>query len=430
MATQAPPPPAAPPELTQLLQLDPRASSRKKKIGFWLGAALVLAAAGFGVQRCQEKRALEQMPRYLTEPVEKRSLQVTLSATGTLQGLNTVEVGSEVTGKVISLEADFNDQVEVGQVLAKIDPTQLQAAVDEATAQVASADAAIHQARATLTESQKNLARAEEQLKTGLISQKDYEAIEATAARAQASLASANASATLARASLNSARSRLERSTIISPVRGVVLSRSVELGQTVTAGFQTPVLFKLTEDLTRMSLHVYIDEADVGRAQEGQEASFTVDAYPDRNFPSRVLSIRYEPNTEQNVVTYEAVLSVDNTELLLRPGMTATATIISAVYENVLTVPNAALRFSPPVSKTPQAISPVPGLGPMRRRPEPGRAEKQQQIWTLQSGEPAPVLVKTGASDGQFTQVLEGITEEGFSVIVDLDRSVSAGAKP
>jgi HlyD family secretion protein len=183
-----------------------------------------------------------------------------------------------------------------------------------------------------------------------------------------------------------------------------VLSRLIEPGQTVTAGFTTPVLFKLAEDLKHLSLHVYIDEADIGRAREGQSASFTVDAYPDKVFPSKLLSLRNEPKADQNVVSYEAVLAVDNTELLLRPGMTATATVVAEVHRNVLAMPNAALRFTPP-----------------EQAPEVERvAEGERRVWVLEGKVPTARSVKPGASDGQFTEVLSGVWKEGDEVVVDV----------
>jgi HlyD family secretion protein len=252
------------------------------------------------------------------------------------------------------------------------------------------------------------------QAKQGLVSQKELEAGEAALERAAATLASAEASSTVARATLGSQRSLLDKTRIISPIDGIVLSRSIEPGQTVTAGFTTPILFKLTEDLRRMELVVYVDEADVGRTREGQSASFTVDAYPDKSFPSKVLSLRNEPKEENNVVTYEALLQVDNSELLLRPGMTATATIVADVRANVLSVPNAALRFAPSKLEPDQAGKPG-----------------ERRVWTLNTvkGEPkpVPVPVKTGVSDGRNTEVRESTLREGSLVITDAIETTPVG---
>jgi HlyD family secretion protein len=315
-------------------------------------------------------------------------------------------VGAEVSGRVTQVLVDYNDKVSKGQLLAVIDPERSRAAVDESVARVRDADASIRQAKATLVEARQTRDRTALQAKDGLVSQRDLEASEAALERAEATLLSAQASATVARATLGSQRSLLDKTRIISPIDGIVLSRSIEPGQTVTAGFTTPILFKLTEDLRRMELLVYVDEADVGRTREGQSASFTVDAYPDRSFPSKVLSLRNEPKEEQNVVTYEALLQVDNSELLLRPGMTATATIVADVRKNVLTVPNAALRFAP------AQIDPSQAAKPGERR-----------VWILKGQgteeKPEPVAVKTGVSDGRLTELRSGSLQEGAEVIVD-----------
>jgi HlyD family secretion protein len=240
------------------------------------------------------------------------------------------------------------------------------------------------------------------------VSAKDLEAARASAARAKAVLASASADAIVTRATLKSARSRLDKTKIVSPIRGVVLSRLIEPGQTMTAGFQTPVLFKLADDLRRMNLHVYIDEADVGRVREKLGATFTVDAYPGRTFPARLESLRNEPKKDQNVVTYEAVLSVGNDELLLRPGMTATAIITAEKLADVVLVPNAALRFSPP---------PEPSGFGSRETPQQNEGSR---VWVLDGAKPRAVPVQVGASDGRLTQLVSGELEPGTQVLVDV----------
>ncbi len=377
--------------------------SRRRRLGWLIGVVLGLGLAGFGVFRLIEQRALAARPKYEKVRVERRDIQVAISATGTLKGRSTVEVGAEVSGRVVEIAVDYNDKVTKGQLLALIDPEQPRAAVAESEARVREADAAVRQAQATLLEARRTRERALTQAKEGLVSQKELEAAEAGFARADAALASAQASAIVARATLESQRSRLDKTRIISPIDGMVLSRSIEPGQTVTAGFQTPILFKLTEDLRRMELLVYVDEADVGRAREGQAASFTVDAYPDKTFPSKLLSLRNEPKEEQNVVTYEAVLQVDNNQLLLRPGMTATATILADVRPNVLVVPNAALRFAPPQLEPEQAAKPG-----------------ERRVWVLRGQKLVPVPVQTGVSDGRFTEVRGGKLTPGAEVVTDV----------
>lgn len=373
----------------------------------WFVTALVVLVAVIGIATAARRRASKNAPRWITDKARHADVHVTVSATGKLQGLNTVEVGAEVTGKVLRVLVDYNDVVKQGQVLAEIDPEQLHAAVDEVNAQVLTSNAGIRTAEATLLEARQARDRAEEQAKQGLVSQKDLEAARATAARAEASLASAKASASLASATLKSAQTKLGKTKIVAPIDGVVLARSVEPGQTVTAGFQTPVLFRLAEDLTKLSLAVEVDEADIGRVTEGAPATFTVDAYPQRSFPSTVKSLRNEPKTSTHVVTYEAILTVDNTERLLRPGMTATATITSQTVKNALVVPNAALRFAPP---------PMPGAPPA---PPPPTQPDAKRVFVLRGGVPTPQPVRPGASDGHVTVVTEGVTD-GDEVIVDV----------
>lgn len=392
-------------DVVRTLGLDSK-SKRKPWMRVVVGLFLVGALAGGGA-KWMRARALANAPAFQTAPVSRGDLQVTVTATGTIQGLNTVEVGAEVSGRITKVHVDFNDRVEPGQLLAEIDPEQLLAAVEEANARVAASEANIRQARATLAEARAQADRAKAQVERGLISQRDLEVSEAAAIRAEASLSSAMADATLSRANLKSAKWRLDRSKIVAPISGIVLSRLVEPGQTVTAGFQTPLLFKLAEDLTRMSLHVYVDEADVGRVKEGQEATFAVDAYSGRKFTSKVLSLRNEPHQDQNVVSYEAVLAVDNSELLLRPGMTATATIVAEKRPNALLVPNAALRFTPPAPKGP------PGKG----LELPSADEKR--VFVLRDGKPEAVSVQTGPSDGLMTEITSDLSE-GTEVLTDI----------
>jgi HlyD family secretion protein len=399
----------ADPDVVETLGVESSARRRRAKLAWTVGSVAFLALAAYGVIHYLGQRARARQPKFQTEAASVGDIQVVVSATGTLKGQNTVEVGAEVSGRIAHVHADFNDRVTRGQPLAEIDPEQLRAAVDEASARVAEADAATKQAKATLLESKQNADRAAQQAAQGLVSQKELEATQAALARAQAAAESAAAMAQVARATLKSQASRLDKTRIVSPIDGIVLSRLVEPGQTVTAGFQTPVLFKLAEDLRRMSLYVYVDEADIGRTREGQAASFTVDAYPDRVFPSKLLSLRNEPKEDQNVVTYEAVLAVDNAELLLRPGMTATATIVADRRKAVLSVPNAALRFTPPAVAREEKQRPR-GRG-VWVLPAPGHADEPK---------PRFVPLTTGASDGRRSEVLSGALRAGDELLVDV----------
>lgn len=301
------------------------------RVGKWLLLALgvvVIVAALLRFGRPGPKNAT----RYVTADVSRGDLRVTISATGTLSALGAVEVGSEVSGRVLNVYVDYNQRVTKGQLLAELDPVQLRAEASQATAQLAANQAAIKTADATFRETTQALERAQSQAKAGLIATKDVESAQAAHARAEASVASARASADLAQANVSSAKWKLTKAKIISPIDGVVLSRSVEPGQTVAATFQTPVLFKLATDLSALELAVQVDESDVGRIKEDLTAEFRVDAYPERVFSSRVKSVRNEAKTSSNVVYYEAILTVDNTERALRPGMTATATITSELH--------------------------------------------------------------------------------------------------
>jgi len=354
--------------------------------------------------------------KFRVAPVTRGDLRVTITATGTLQATTTVEVGAEVSGRILKMTVDANDPVKKGQVLAVINPELLAAAVDQAAAQLEASRAAIRVAEATRDETQLAADRARAQSKEGIGSQKDLEAALAAAARAVAQVASANASTALARAALVSARSTLDKATIISPIDGVVLSRSMEPGQTVTAGFSTPVLFKIAEDLTHMRLDVDVDEADVGRAREGQEASFTVDAYPARSFPSRVLLLLNEPKTSSNVVTYKGRLAVDNDERLLRPGMTATATIVASVEHDVVLAPNAALRFVPP-TVGPGAGGP-PGMGGPKHAGEVVDKDRKG-VYVVEPTGLRRVAVRVGATDGTNTELLSDEIGPGTQLAVD-----------
>jgi len=347
--------------------------------------------------------------------VTRGDVRVTVTATGTLSALGAVDVGSEVSGRVQNVYVDYNQRVTKGQVLAEIDPVELKAAAAQASAQLAANRAGITTAQATLFETTQTLNRAQTQLQQGLVATKDLETAHAAHARAEAAVESAKANAALASANVSSAAWKLTKTKIVSPIDGVVLSRSVAPGQTVAATFQTPVLFRLATDLAALELNVQVDEADVGRIREGLGAEFHVDAYPQRVFTSQVRSVRNEAKSSSNVVYYEAILTVDNSERLLRPGMTATATIASEVHANVLRVPNAALRFEPPAKTGPIGSLPSMTLAPLA----PGR----KRVYTLAADGRTllPVELTPGASDGTNTEVTASSLLPDKNVIVDAD---------
>jgi len=401
-------------DLASILAQAGRGAGRKRKVLAGALAALVVGAvaAALLAGRGAPPRA------WRTAEVSRGDLEVTITATGEVRGVNTVEVGAEVSGRIVELLVDHNSLVEEGQLLARIDPEKPAAAVKEAEARVAAARASLLQQQATRTEAEANLKRAEAQDREGLIARQDLDTARATAQRARAAVASARAQLQLEEANLASARTTLARTEIRSPIKGMILSRLVEHGQTVTAGFQTPVLFKVTADLRKMRVHAEVDESDVGRVRAGQKARFTVDAWPDRSFEAVVEAVRNEPIESETVVAYETLLTVDNEEGLLRPGMTATVTIVVDAREDVLLVPNAALRFQPPTASGFRG-PPVPGLG----GPPPGAASRPQvpqgpAVWVDGPGGPTPVPVRVRATDGRRSEIEAEGLEPGSKVIV------------
>ncbi|WP_455376114.1 efflux RND transporter periplasmic adaptor subunit [Kaarinaea lacus] len=364
---------------------------------------------------------------YKTAEVVQGNLTVKVTATGTLEPVNQVDVGSEVSGTIREVRVDFNTRVTQGQVLAVLDTKQLQARVNQARASLQLAKARVEEATATVEETREKNKRMQALASKGLCAQEDCDAALATYNRAKASLASTKAQVVQAKAALDAEMTTLQKATIYSPINGIVLKRNVEPGQTVAASLQTPVLFTLAENLTQMELQVDVDEADVGQVSEGQKAVFSVDAYPDKNFPAEITEVHLAPQTVEGVVTYEAVLRVDNSELLLRPGMTATADIEVKTLENVLLVPNQALRFVPPVAR--QRTTSSGGSLFSKLMPRPPRAQKQakeasvdvkrQRVWTLRNGDLVAVTISVGATDGSFTQVTAGDVKPDMLVVTD-----------
>lgn len=416
-------------DVQAVLGNDTKARRRKRLV--WGAAVLLAAGLGTGAWFLLGGRAPDPAAQYRMGEVARGELKVVVTATGTVEARNTVQVGAEVTGRLVEVPVDFNDHVEPGQVLARIDPTRFQLEVTQSQARMLSARAALETARATEAEARRTRDRAEALATDGLVSRQELDAAQAAARRAKASIASAQAAVAEAEAAQQAATTQLEKTTIRSPIAGIVLDRKVEPGQTVTAGFQTPELFSLAADLSQMELEANIDEADVGQIREGQDATFTVDAYPSRVFRSRVLSVRNVPVLNQNVVTYQAVLAVENDDRALRPGMTATATIVTARVEDALLVPNAALRFKPPKAETP-AKRPAGNpflMGPPRGMrggssgngdaPEKTHAGAPGEVHVLEGGEPVARPIVRGETDGERTVVLEGDLKAGDKVIVE-----------
>lgn len=424
------PHPAAPKDIAELLS--PTRAGRRPAILLWLLG--LLALGGIALALVSSLGAPTAGPRFKTQPVTRGALDVRVTATGTLEPLNQVEVGTEVSGTIEMVLVDYNDRVAKGDVLARLDTTQLEARVRQSQAALALARARVQDAEATLVETGNKLRRTQDLIAKRLSAPEELDAASAASARAEAALAIGRAQVDQAQAELDVNQRILDKAVIHSPIDGIVLKRQVEPGQTVVASLQTPVLFTLAENLALMELHVDVDEADVGQVDKGQSAEFTVDAYPDLEFPARIQQVRFAPETVEGVVTYETLLTVDNAQLLLRPGMTATAEILVQQVEDALLVPNAALRFSPPKPEggaaTGQTRAPSGGLVAMllpRRPPserqthDPAQKTKgaQQRVWVLREGTPEARPVRTGATDGIRTQILEGALEPGMEVLVD-----------
>ncbi|CAK8717575.1 Macrolide export protein MacA [Candidatus Electrothrix aarhusensis] len=414
------------PDIAAVLQL-----SHKKggKWGLYLLVLVICCAAGaFLYFRGQGPEGGGSEMTFKTEPVTVEDLVVTVTSTGTLEPTNEVDVGSELSGNIEEVLVDFNDQVTVGQVLARMDVSKLEAQVKQTRASFQAAKAKVVQAQATINETAVKLRRLEKvrSLSKGKLPAKaEMDIAKAAAARARADKAGADAGVAEVQARLDITLNELAKAEIISPVNGIVLSRNIEKGQTVAASFSAPVLFNLAEDLTKMELHVAVDEADIGLVREGQEATFTVDAYPERQFSAVIRQVRFASTVTDGVVTYETVLMVDNTDLALRPGMTATAEIVVQKVEKTLTVPNAALRFSPPSlnSKKKQKLSLLSAIMPRRprrerKRPTGKKKNGQQSVWVLlKDGQPRQVEVKAGFTNGSGTEILEGDLRPGELVI-------------
>jgi len=346
---------------------------------------------------------------YVTAAITTGPLTVAVSATGTLEPRDQVDVGAQISGPVDEVNADYNDHVKKGQLLAVINTDQIRAQLAQAQAAQNSARADVANNQATVELTQKLRDRAQGLFKLGAMSQQDLETADANYQRAIASVAKSKADVENASAQAALYQTQLQFAQVRSPIDGVVLDRKVSKGQTVAAAFQTPVLFTLASDLSTMQLQVDIDEADVGAVREGQNATFTVDAYPRQDFTARLISVRNAPKTTNGVVTYQGILAVDNRSMLLRPGMTANANITIAKTGDALLVPNGALRFTPPVRDS----NPVPDNSSKT-------GQNAGRVWVLENGKPVAHNLKLGRSDGRNTEIISGDLKAGERVITDM----------
>lgn len=366
-------------------------------------------------------RGGDEAAPWITAKAERGRITAKVTASGTLSALVTVQVGSQVSGRIAEIRVDYNSPVKKGQVIARIDPQLFQAALAQARANLQAAQANLERAQVQAKDAERQAKRADELVEQKLISQSERDTTRANADGARAGVAAAEAALAQARASVSQAELNLGYTEIVSPTDGVVISRSVDVGQTVAASLQAPILFLIAQDLRQMQVNTNVAESDIGKLSADMPVSFTVDAYPQERFRGKVRQIRNAPTTLQNVVTYDAVIGVENPELKLRPGMTANVTFVYADKDDALQVPNAALRFRPSAEFLRQA-----GIADEGRRVREGG---QRQVWVLREGRPQPLNVRTGISDGSMTEIVEGDLREGEELITeqrDADTAKSA----
>ncbi|SHF94576.1 HlyD family secretion protein [Kaistia soli DSM 19436] len=356
---------------------------------------------------------------YTTAPATRGGLTVTVTATGSVQPTEKVDVSSELSGRIKSVNVDYNSPVKTGDVLAELATDNLEAALASGRAKLASAKANVAKARTTITSTESTLQSKKVLVGRNVSSSQELVEAQANYDSAVASEAAAKADVDVAAADLSLAESNLSKAVIRSPIDGVVLTRSVDPGATVAASLSAPTLFVIAGDLRQMELQVDVDEADVGETAVGQKATFSVDAYPDQSFPAAIKDIRFVSETTNNVVTYKALLTVDNTKLLLRPGMTATADIVVNEVKDAILIPNAALRYVPPATASKPLMFGLfrpPNMGAITSAEPTGH---ERRVYVLRDGVPVPVSIEIGATDGVHTVVKSGDVKQGDSLIVD-----------
>ncbi|MDD5211228.1 MAG: efflux RND transporter periplasmic adaptor subunit [Sulfuricurvum sp.] len=386
-------------------------SKRWKKILWGMLALLVIAAATmYSINRTAKNKTT-----YVTAPLKVQDLTTSVSATGNLEPTNTIDVGIEVSGTIDQVLVDYNDRVKSGQVLARLDTTKLTAARTSSQALLQKSQANEQSAKAAVD----NAAIEDERAHTmyastggNYPSRKEMQSSSTMLIQAKASLAAAKAQVSQSTAQLKSDEDNLRKAVVVSPINGIVLNRKVEPGQTVVASMQTPILFTLAEDLTRMKAIVSVDEADIGGVKENQKVFFTVDAYPNRQFEGKIIQLRLNSAIVSGVVTYEAVVQVDNTDLLLRPGMTASASIITDTLKNVLVVPNSSLRFSPPINNDDTQ---------KKKKHAMAQADQGDHIWVLKNNIPTKVKVKLGKSNGILSIITVSNLKIGDLIITGVE---------
>lgn len=374
----------------------------------------ILAIIGVGVFLAL--RNTGNVPQFRTEKVTKGDIISMVTATGTVNAVTTVLVGTQVSGTIKAIYADFNSKVKKGQLIAQIDPALFEAQVDQARANLVTSRANLAKSEVSVVDTQRTLERNRQLFSKNLVARSDLDTAETNYDSARAQVNASKALVEQAAAALRTAETNLRYTRILSPVDGIVVSRNVDVGQTVAASFQTPTLFNIAQDLTKMQIDSSVAEADIGKIMVGQPVEFTVDAYPDSPFHGSVSEIRNAPITVQNVVTYDVVIKVDNPELKLKPGMTANVSIIVSSKKDVLRISNAALRFRP-----------------SERRGKGEQKEKTSgsSVWVLENNKPKRISVSTGISDGNYTELVSGSLKEGQELIVEsLAKPKSEGSGP
>lgn len=416
---------APPDDLAKLLdEPAPRAWYRRRMV--WAGVLLAVLLVA-GVWYWQAQKSANAAPAYLTQPVARGNLSLTVTANGTLQPMRTTSIGSELSGTVLKVNVDVNDRVKKGQVLVELDTAKLRDQILRSRAAISAANAKVAQTAATVKEARAGLARFEKvaRLSGGKVPSKaEMDASRATLARALAEAASAQASVSDANAALSTDLINQSKASIRAPSDGIVLTRSVDPGNAVAASLQAVTLFTVADDLALLRLQVYVDEADVGAVKVGQNSLFTVSAYPRRKYPAQITRVAFGSTITDNVVTYLTDLDVDNADLSLRPGMTATATITATQRHDVLLVPNTALRFSPTASVAAakggiatSLLPRMPGSRTRKQAADGASTADARQIWVLREGKAVAVAVIPGISDGRMTEISGGDLKVGMLVI-------------
>jgi HlyD family secretion protein len=367
-----------------------------KKVLIIIAVIIFIAGAGFLLFRGKGNEL-----KFKTEKIARGDVEMAVTATGTVNPVTTVLVGTQVSGTIKNIYVDFNSPVKKGQLIARIDPALFDAQVNQARANLLSAKANLEKAEASEFDAKRTMERNKELLAKNLIAQSDFDTAETNYETAKASTSAAKSQVAQSEAALSTAETNLFYTKIVSPVDGIVVSRNVDVGQTVAASFQTPTLFSIAQDLTKMQIDTNVAEADIGNIKVGDDVEFTVDAYPDTTFKGKVSQVRNAPITVQNVVTYDVVIQVDNRELKLKPGMTANVSIIISIKKDVLKIPNAALRFKP----AEKSITATEKKGP--------------GVWILEKDKPKRVPVSLGISDGSYTELVKGDIKEGQEAIVE-----------